>query len=433
MRLSRRTAMASGLAAGALATGSARAQTPWPSEFLWGTATAAHQIEGNNVNSDYWVLETLPATNFVERSGDTCDSWNRWREDVAIIQALGLTAYRFSIEWARVEPEDGMISHAALDHYRQMCVACREAGIEPIVTLHHFSSPRWFAALGGWEAEEAPAKFARYCGIVAAALGEHLTWVCTMNEPNAQVTSYVMRDDRPFPNEDEVIRQATKAVGSDRWGAYFMGNSFAVRDGCLAAHALATEAIKTAAPHVKTGLTLALQDLKPGPGGEARYRRIFDNARAPFYAAASGDDFIGVQPYMRLIVGRDGYLPTPPGVIVNHSGRDASPDALTAVVREVRANCRAPVMITENGIETDDDALRVRHINETLEQIQICLTEAPLLGYIHWSLLDNFEWRSGYGPRFGLYSVDRRTFVRTPKPAAGAYRAIVARARANSA
>lgn len=433
MHLSRRTAMASGLAAGALTVGGARAQAPWPSSFLWGTATAAHQIEGNNVNSDYWVLETVPATNFVDRSGDACDSWNRWREDVALVHALGLTTYRFSIEWARVEPEDGMISQAALDHYRRICIACREAGIEPIVTLHHFSSPRWFAALGGWEAAAAPAKFARYCGLVAAALSEHLGYVCTMNEPNAQVTSWIMRDDRPFPGEDEVIRQASKAVGSDSWGAYFMGNSLKVRDGCLAAHALATEAIKTAAPHVKTGLTLALQDLKPGPGGEMRYRRIFDNARAPFYAAASGDDFVGVQTYMRLIVGPNGYLGNPTGVIVNHSGRDASPDALTAVVREVRRHCRAPVMITENGIETDDDALRVRHITETMEQLQVCLTEGPVLGYIHWSLLDNFEWRSGYGPRFGLYTVDRETFVRTPKPAAAAYRAIVGRALANSA
>lgn len=424
-----RRAILAGLAATALP---ARAAMPpaWPRGFLWGAATAAHQIEGNNVGSDYWLLENLPGTNFAEPSGDACDSWNRWREDVALVKALGLNAYRFSVEWARIEPEPGAYSTAALDHYRSICVACREAGITPIVTFHHFTSPRWIAALGGWENPVTAEHFARYCDRTARALGPLIGMACTMNEPNAQVTSYVMRGNRVFDGEAAIVARARQALGSERFGSYFMGDSFRVRDVCLKAHALAREAIKAAVPGLATGITLALQDIIPGPGGEALHGRIFDNARQPFYEAAAKDDFLGVQPYMRLYTGPADYLPARPGVPLNAAGREASPDVAAAVVREAWREAQVPIMVTENGIETDDDAVRIAHLTATIAALHPVLSEnIPLLGYVHWSLLDNFEWRSGYKPRFGLYAVDRRTFARIAKPSAAAYRQLVAAAR----
>lgn len=432
MIASRRTALAglAGLAAASALPARDAVAAPWPKNFLWGVATAAHQIEGNNVGSDYWLLEHLPGTNFAEPSGDACDSWSRWREDVALIKAMGLSAYRFSVEWARIEPERGAFSNATLDHYRQICVACREAGIAPIVTFHHFSSPRWVAAIGGWENPETAALFARYCDRTARALGGLIAMACTLNEPNAQVTSFVMRGEKVFEGEAAIVARAKVALGSDRFGSYFMGDSYRVRDVCLRAHALGSAAIKAAIPDIKVGMTLALQDLLPGPGGGEFYARIFENARRPFYEAAQKDDFLGVQPYMRLRVGPTGYLPPPSGAPLNDGGNDASPDVLPAVVREAWQHAHVPIMVTEHGLEAADDALRVGHLPASLAALHPVIAQGiPLLGYIHWSLLDNFEWRSGYRPRFGLHSVNRTSFLRTAKPSAAVYRDLVAAAR----
>ncbi|WP_164847396.1 family 1 glycosylhydrolase [Sphingobium algorifonticola] len=435
--MTRRTALTAltvaATAAAGLPAAIAAAQPPrrsWPERFVWGTATAAHQIEGNNVGSDYWLLEHLPGTNFKEPSGDACDSWNRWREDVAMLRELGVTTYRFSIEWARIEPEPGAWSLATLDQYRRQCAALREAGILPIVTFHHFTSPRWIAAQGGWENPDTADRFARYAERAARAIGDLIGAACTLNEPNAQVTSYVMRGSQPFAGEAAIIAAARRALGSDRFGSYFMGDSFKVRDVCLAAHARGRAAIKSVMPQLKVGMTLALQDLVPTPGGEALHKRIFDNARALFYAAAAKDDFLGVQPYMRYRIGPAGYLRAPDGVPLNASGAEASPDVISAVLKEAWRHARVPLFVTENGIETEDEALRERHLAETLDHLHTTIAGGiPVLGYIHWSLMDNFEWRSGYGPRFGLYAVDRTTFARRAKPAAARYAALVAAAR----
>ena len=407
---------------------SAAAKTKPP--FLWGAATAAHQIEGNNINSDYWVLENVPSTGFAERSGDACDSWTRWAEDIALIKALGLNTYRFSVEWARIEPERGHYSLAVLDHYRRICAACREAGITPMVTFHHFTSPRWIAGQGGWENPHTVDHFARCCTKTAEAIGDLLDWACTLNEPNGQVTSYVMRDDKPFPKEAIIRSEAARAVGSDQFSAFFMGDAYKVRDNCILAHAKAVEAIKSAAPHVKVGITLALQDMRPGPGGDRRYRKVFDEARTPFYEAARKDDFIGVQPYLRLTVGPDGYLPISPNATERDiTGKvDESPDVIGAVIREVHAHCAAPIVVTENGINTLDDAQRARHLIASVGEVAACIDSGiPVHGYIYWSLIDNFEWSSGYKPKMGLYAVDQRTFERHPKPITAVYRRIAAR------
>ena len=136
----------------------------FPPTFLWGTATAAHQVEGGNVYNDNWVLERVPGTPYSEASGDACDHYHRYRQDIALLAELGFTLYRFSLEWSRIEPEEGEFSLAELDHYRRMLTTCHEHGITPMVTFHHFTSPRWLAASGGWEAQDTPEKFARFCG-----------------------------------------------------------------------------------------------------------------------------------------------------------------------------------------------------------------------------------------------------------------------------
>ena len=425
MTLTRREALLAGAAVAATAPTLAHTAVK-QNGFLWGVATAAHQIEGNNVNSDYWVIEHVSGTYFKEKSGDACDSWNRWREDLALIKAAGLNSYRFSVEWARIEQEAGEFSQATLDYYYRLCVACLEAGIEPVVTLHHFTSPRWVAAMGGWEDLRVADRFVRYAEHTARALRGVVSWFCTMNEPNAQVTSKVLQR-QPWAIEPQLRAEAARMVGSDRFHMYFLGDSYKVRDVCLVAHAKGRDAIKSVAPSAKVGLTLALQELTAAPGGDALYKRIFAEGRAPFYAAASLDDFIGVQTYNKFETGPEDYLPAPVNVMKDMFGLPTPPGALAATVHEAFTHAKVPVYVTEHGHNTNDDGQRIRHLRASLDVLVGEIARGtPVLGYMHWSLLDNFEWSSGYVPRFGPVAVDRKTFVRTPKPSLTAYRTLVA-------
>src|SRR5512144_1866776 len=156
----------------------------FPAGFLWGTATAAHQVEGNNTNSDFWLLEQTPGTLFSEPSGDACDHFHRYPQDIALLAQLGFTSYRFSLEWARIEPEEGKFSVAALDHYRRMLASCNEHGVLPCLTFHHFTSPRWFTADGGWEDRKAIERFVRFCERATQHLGDLIGMGCTINEGN---------------------------------------------------------------------------------------------------------------------------------------------------------------------------------------------------------------------------------------------------------
>ncbi|MGH2556337.1 MAG: family 1 glycosylhydrolase, partial [Actinomycetota bacterium] len=156
----------------------------FPAGFLWGAATGAHQVEGGNVNNNYWEAEHAPDSGFVEPSGDACDSYHRWREDLDLLAGVGLNAYRFSLEWSRIEPEEGEIARAAVDHYRRMVDGCQERGLSPVVTLEHFTIPRWMDHSGGWQDPRAPDRFARYCEAALPVVEEGVDWVCTINEPN---------------------------------------------------------------------------------------------------------------------------------------------------------------------------------------------------------------------------------------------------------
>lgn len=160
----------------------------FPEGFVWGTATAAHQVEGGNWNNDWWAWEHTPGSPCQEPSGDACDHWHRYPEDIRLCADLGFGAYRFSLEWSRIEPEDGEFSRAALDHYRRMCATCREHDLEPIVTFHHFTTPRWVAARGGWTEPSTSDRFARFCERAAAHLGDVIARACTLSEPNIVAT-----------------------------------------------------------------------------------------------------------------------------------------------------------------------------------------------------------------------------------------------------
>ncbi|WP_457146248.1 family 1 glycosylhydrolase [Mycobacterium sp. URHB0021] len=182
-------------------------------------ATAAHQVEGNNVGSDVWLMEHLPGTVYREPSGDATDFYHRYPDDIAVIAALGLNAFRFGIEWARIEPEDGKISNAALDHYSRVVDTCLRHGIEPVLTLHHFTSPQWLIRHnGGWRGLDTAQRFADYAATVLSRLGDRVRWVCTINEANvpALITSSGLLPGSWKTKLDETMRSPPGLSGSTR-------------------------------------------------------------------------------------------------------------------------------------------------------------------------------------------------------------------------
>ncbi len=371
----------------------------FPDGFRWGVAYAAHQVEGGNWNSDWWEFEHTPDSGCAEPSGDACDSWHRWPEDLALAEELGFGDFRFSVEWARIEPEDGEFSQVALDHYRTMCLAIRERGIQPVVTLYHFTLPRWFAALGGWESEGSAERFARYCDRVLSELGDVAARICTLNEPNViGMMGYVMGMFPPGRANDTVAYRRVTA-------------------NLLEAHRRAVQAARRHAPGVPVGLTLSMTDYQLAEGGESRFDEIVATEDA-FLDITGDDDFIGVQAYTRMVIGPSGWAGPQPGVPTLIMGYEYWPEALEGTIRRAvaRTGGRLPVLVTENGIGTDDDAQRMDYVERALRGVRRVLDDGiDVIGYTYWSLLDNFEWAAGYGPRFGIVTVDRRTFAREIK------------------
>jgi beta-glucosidase len=374
----------------------------FPDGFLWGLATAAHQIEGGNWNSDWWAFEHAPGSNCAEVSGDACDSWHRYPEDIALAHDLGFGAYRFSIEWCRIEPEEGEFSRAALDHYRRVIASCHEHGLAPVVTFHHFTTPRWMADRGGWAEPGVVDKFARFCERSVAHFGDLIAMGCTINEPNVvSLLGYLMQQ---FP------------PGLQDFGLYAKAN-----EHLRAAHTRAYEVLKGGPGDYPVGLTLSMSDWWAPAGGEAGLERARAMHEDFFLEAARGNDFIGVQAYTRTRIGIDGLPMDPePGVpIVESMGYEYWPQSLEASIRHAVDVTAAPVYVTENGIGIDNDETRIAFVTESLAGLGRCLDDGlDVRGYFYWSLLDNFEWAEGYKPHFGLVGVDRDTFVRTPKPSA---------------
>jgi beta-glucosidase len=374
----------------------------FPEGFTWGTATAAHQIDGGNTNNDWWEFEHRPDSVCADSSGDACDSWERWREDADLVAGLGLDNYRFSVEWSRIEPAQGEISRAALAHYRRQCEGLRERGIDPIVTFHHFTTPRWLAAQGGWESPVAVDRFREFCSVVAGELADVMARACTINEPN-------------------IVATMGWHAGLFPPGKTDKGLSYAVGDNLVAGHRAAVEAIRQAAPGIPVGLTLSMTDYQLAPGGEQKLDSIRRHAEDVFLDGSGGDDFLGVQVYSRMLIGPEGWAGYEPGVPVLDMGYEFYPQSLGNCLRRAwdYTGGALPLIVTENGIGTTDDEQRIDYVRQALEGVLDVIAEGvDVRGYTYWSLLDNFEWALGYRPRFGLVNVDRTNFARTAKPSA---------------
>ncbi len=416
----------------------------FPDNFLWGTATAAHQVEGGNDNNDWWDWEQTPGhVKNGDKSTVACDWWKgaRYRDDFALAQSLHTRAHRLSVEWSRIEPREGEWSADAIAFYRRVLTELRERGMTPLVTLHHFTNPRWLVQKGAWETPRIIPLFERYVGKVVAELGDLADFWVTINEPT--VYTFISYINGAWPPGKKDFALAMR-----------------VGENMLRAHVAAYRAIHAAQPHARVGIAHSITPLKPANPRSALNRalanlqyRIYNwrllgaledgKLRTLFFPTRSipeakgAHDFIGVNYYFSRRMAVDWKMPMqlfgrqlpaqPWGVpyedeISQWVGKgDINPDGFAeTVLRCTRFG--KPIYITENGIGGPSDDLRphylVKHIAAMHRAIQ---AGADVRGYFHWTLTDNFEWAEGYWLRFGLIHNDFATQARTPKPSAAIY------------
>ena len=345
----------------------------FPDHFLWGASTAGHQVEGGNVNADIWPLEWAPNSLFKEPSGDACDHYHRYAEDIALMADLGFNAYRFSLEWARIEPEEGYFSRAALDHYRRVLGSCLDHGITPVVTYCHFVTPRWFAADGGWTGDAAVDRFARFAARATERLGDLIPWAATLNEPNVIVQLELTGVIPMGVSEGKPLTMSVESAGTPAGPSTGFGvggfDPARYRHGLIgtnvermgAIHRAAVEAIKSGPGDAKVGWTLALVDLQAGEGGDDRLTLARQGAQYDWLDVSSDDDWVGVQTYSRIVLGPERAIPLAEGVPTHQTGWEVYPEALGHTVRLASERAGVPVIVTENGMATDDDEARIAY------------------------------------------------------------------------
>jgi beta-glucosidase len=381
----------------------------FPEGFLFGSSTAAHQVEGGNVNNDWWAWEHAPYTTCVESSGDAIDQWHRYEEDFALLAELGQNAHRMSLEWSRIEPAPGEFSRAALEHYRRVLGALEQQGLTAFVTLHHFTLPRWLAEQGGWMARDAIERFARYTERVAAALGDLMPFAGTINEP--QIVALMGYRQGLFPpglRNPFMFGRATRRL--------------------IDAHAAAVEAVKGGRGDPQAGACLQLPAFEPARADDpvcvAACGRLVHEMEDVYLEDLAGD-WVGVQYYSRQRVdptATEGFAPAPEGAPLTQMGWEIHPEGLHRAILSA-ARTGLPVYVTENGIATADDAQRVSYMRDHVSQVARAIADgADVRGFHYWSAFDNFEWAEGYRPTFGMIGIDRDDGLRrVVRPSARAY------------
>lgn len=384
----------------------------FPEDFWWGAATSAHQVEGGNTNSDWWRAEETGTVRF--RSGRAAEHYTRYEADFDLAVDLGHNAHRISIEWARIEPQPGVFDEEQIAHYALVLRALKSRGLTTFVTLHHFTNPIWFADLGAWEAKDATGLFERYVRRVVPSLAEHVDVWLTINEPTTVAQQGYLAGEWP-PHRRLAALAALRII-----------------DAQAAAHVAAYGAIHELVPNATVGYTVTLVNWRP-MNPRSSWQRFLANKLAAITNFRFSDrvrgahDIIGLQYYFTLPVGA---VPHGPGSISTADksdlGWDIVPEGFGDVTRALWQRYRVPIVITENGLADATDAKRERFIRDHLTALRKAMDDgAVVLGYLHWSLIDNFEWSYGYDPRFGLVAVDFDTQERTIRASALAYRRII--------
>ena len=410
----------------------------FPNGFLWGAATAAHQVEGSNTNNNWAAWEAEPGhIHQDERAGLACDWWGgRWKEDFDRAAESGQNAHRLSIEWSRIQPTPDRWDENALDYYRQIVRGLRDRNMTAMVTLHHFSDPLWLYEQGGWENDHTPELFNLYVRKVVEALQEYVSLWCTINEPNVYTWGGYMGGGFP-PGKNDM-----------KTGLHVLAN-------LVKGHALAYRTIHAVQPHARVGIAHHYRTLRPARPWmpldvwSARIQSdVFNNAfartlvtgrldaltrRIAIPEAANTQDFIGLNYYTGDLVRFNLLKPEsqfaerfyPPQAEQSSTGFIANlPEWMTDALRWAKS-FGLPMIVTENGVEDADDHLRPRYLIEHVHQIWRAVNfNWPVKGYFHWSLVDNFEWERGWSQRFGLWGLDIATQTRLRRTSVDVYAAI---------
>lgn len=411
----------------------------FPAGFLWGTATASHQVEGRNDNNNWSDWENQPGRILNgDKAGAACDWWSgRWRDDFDRAKETHQNAHRLSIEWSRVQPAPDRWDEDALDAYREMLRGLYQRGITPFVTLHHFTDPLWLVERGGWENPETPALFEKYVGKVVDALRGYCSNWIPINEPNVYVYSGYLGGEFPPGKND-------------------LAASFEAMRNMLRGHGLAYRAIKAVQRESRVGTAINMRYMQPAHPWlpldrflanqlhvtynasfldtlvDGRFRFAGRSARVP--EAAGTSDFTGVNYYtgdrvtFNLMNPKELFSKRtyPADAEMSDGGFIANwPDGLFQILHWASQRYRQPIIITENGVNDSDDHLRPRYLVEHVHQIWCAITFSwPIKGYFHWSLVDNFEWERGWSQRFGLWGLDTATQARIRRPSVDLYAAI---------
>ena len=407
----------------------------FPEGFLWGTATASHQVEGNQKNNNWSAWEQEPGRIINEdKTGLACDWWGgRWKEDFDRAASTGQNAHRMSIEWSRIQPEPGRWDENALDRYREMVRGLVERKMTPLITLHHFSDPLWLVEMGAWENEETPRLFARYVRKVVEALKEYVTIWTTINEPNVYTYGGYLEGTFPPGKKD-------------------MGTAFKVMLNLVRGHAAAYKVIHEVQKEARVGTTINYRGFWPDRKNfppdawmckilsanfneafqnaleDGKFKFLFRSARVP--EAAGTQDYIGVNYYT---VDKIRFAPLETKNFFHKSrfpeGARTSPTNFLANIPEGLFEAlkwakgfNKPILVLENGVEDLDDDLRPAYTIQHIHQIWRAVNENyPIKGYFHWSLVDNFEWERGWTQRFGLWGLNTKTQARIRRKSVDLY------------
>ena len=390
----------------------------FPKNFYWGAATSSHQVEGNNHNDwSEWeksekrisylrtqgLIEKHGLENFI--SGKACDHYNHFQEDFNIAQSLGHNAHRFSIEWSRIEPEEGKFDDGEIEHYRQVLRALKDSGLEPFVTLWHFSLPVWFSKKGGFENKNSPEIFARYCGYVVEKLGDMAQFWMTINEPEVYAKASYLAEEWPPQKKSQMSR-------------------LFVIHNLIRAHRKVYNVIKKLNQNAQVGIA------KNNTYFEAHQNKWMNRLLKKFMdwwwnfyflnRIKNHQDFIGLNHYSHNRINY-GFNKNE-NQKVSDMGWELYPEAIYHVLMDLKLYNK-PIYITENGLADAKDQKRGWFIFETLKWVHKAIEQgADVKGYLHWSLMDNVELDKGFWPRFGLLEIDRKTLERKIRPSANFYR-----------
>ncbi|MBI2885372.1 MAG: glycoside hydrolase family 1 protein [Candidatus Omnitrophica bacterium] len=408
----------------------------FPQGFLWGSATSAYQVEGHNTNNDWWAWEQ--AGHVKESSGAACEQYERFREDFALAKSLHHNTHRFSIEWSRIEPAEGVWDDAAIAHYRDVVLELRRLGIEPVVTLHHFTNPLWLAAKGGWTNPIVVDRFARYTRKMAEALGDQVRWWLTINEPMVYAVMHYLEGTGPPGARDlRLMSRVREHLIRAHAASYRVIHEVSRPRGWAAQVSLANHV----APFLPcrrwwppdrlvarlTELAYNHRFIETLVSGELR---VPGERPLVIPEAKQTLDYIGLNYYSRLwmrarLLGAGGWFGSRCYAlhhkdVTERSGLqwDIYPPGIAQILGWAKP-WGVSVLVTENGICPVDDPQRERFILNHLAWVARAMQEGvPVIGYLYWSLLDNYEWAEGYGPRFGLIEVDYKTQARRIRPSA---------------